>query len=120
MKVSLLLSVIVPLVGAFQAPLTHPLRTATELYATKKQNANPMAQVLTSLANNFQPLHGHGSLEKDLDEQWDSQQALLKERNRNHVDKTHLKQKYKNPEKVKFDGRVGDSKKSSFGKNISP
>ena len=43
----------------------------------------------------FRPFHGHGSgeHEKDLDEQWEIQQEILRAR-RGHVDKTALKKKY--------------------------
>lgn len=66
-----------------------------------------MSDVLKALANNFQPIHGHGSLEDDLEEQWEAQQQLLKDRQTKNIDKEHLKQKYKNPENVKFDLQVG-------------
>jgi hypothetical protein len=43
----------------------------------------------------LKPFHGGGSGEDKnaLDEQWDTQQAILRER-RGHIDKEHLKQKY--------------------------
>ena len=104
---------------AFQ-PALRTGGSLTELAATK----NPMEQILRKLANNFEPLHGHGSLEDDLDEQWEAQQDLLKERKRKNIDKEHLNQKYKNPEARKtFDLNVGlpDTKKKSFwDKKISP
>ena len=108
----LYLACLLPLaVGAFQAQPVSKSSTSTELAATK----NPMADILKSLANNFEPLHGHGSLEKDLDEQWEAQQQLLKDRKSKNIDKEHLKQKYKNPEDVKFDLKVGlqDNKKKN-------
>ncbi|VEU43307.1 unnamed protein product [Pseudo-nitzschia multistriata] len=106
--------------NAFQ-PATRAAGSLTELAATK----NPMEKILRNLANNFEPLHGHGSLEDDLDEQWEAQQELLKERRRKNIDKEHLKQKYKNPEARKtFDLNVGltdDNKKKPFwNKKISP
>jgi len=79
-----------------------------------------MEKILRTFSNNFQPFHGHGSLEKDLDDQWEAQQEILRNRRSHHLDKSHLKQKYKDPNTVKFDGKVGDSSKSSFGKNLSP
>jgi hypothetical protein len=42
----------------------------------------------------FKPFHGHGSGESELDEQWEVQQAILRAR-KGHVDKDHLKAKYK-------------------------
>lgn len=66
-----------------------------------------MSEVLKALANNFEPIHGHGSLEDDLDEQWEAQQQLLKDRQTKNIDKEHLKQKYKDPENVTFDLKVG-------------
>merc|ERR1719464_1954330 len=76
------------------------------------------------MANNFEPIHGHGSLE----EQWLAQQELLQERKKKNIDKAHLMQKYKDPENRKtFDLNVGlqqqqslQGKKNRFGKNISP
>jgi hypothetical protein len=110
MKLSLVF--LLPLAAtAFQAPSRGPVRT-TELNAAK----NPMAGILRNLANNFEPLHGHGSLEKDLDEQWEAQQELLKNRKSKNIDKQHLKQKYKNPENVKFDLQVGLNTKSAARK----
>mmetsp|Transcript_32266 Transcript_32266/g.50037 ORF Transcript_32266/g.50037 Transcript_32266/m.50037 type:complete len:126 (+) Transcript_32266:85-462(+) len=114
MKLSLAL--LLPLaVNAFQAP-AHPttfFTSTTELHAKAKSKNNPMASILRNLANNFEPLHGHGSLEKDLDEQWEAQQELLKNRRAKNIDKEHLKQKYKNPENVKFDLQVGLNTKSA-------
>ena len=110
MKLSL--ACLLPLVvGAFQA---HPVsKPTTRLDAVK----NPMADILKALANNFEPLHGHGSLEKDLDEQWEAQQQLLKDRRTKKIDKEHLKQKYRDPESVTFDLKVGlqdNTKKNRF------
>eukprot|EP01083_Nonionella_stella_P026875 73997_1 len=46
----------------------------------------------------FKPIHGSGSAsEKDLDKQWEIQQEKLAER-RDHLDKAHLKEKYKDGE----------------------
>mmetsp|Transcript_23095 Transcript_23095/g.54536 ORF Transcript_23095/g.54536 Transcript_23095/m.54536 type:complete len:125 (-) Transcript_23095:277-651(-) len=107
--------------GAFQ-PVLRTAGSVTELAATK----NPMERILRNLANNFEPIHGHGSLEDDLDEQWEAQQELLKERRRKNIDKEHLKQKYKDPEARKtFDLKVGlqdnnDKKKPFWNKKISP
>ena len=81
---------------------------------------NPMEQILRGLSNNFTPFHGHGSLEKDLEDQWEAQQEILRKRRAHHLDKASLKKKYANPNSVKFDGKVGDSSTSSFGKNLSP
>eukprot|EP00536_Pseudo-nitzschia_multiseries_P000031 jgi/Psemu1/299821/fgenesh1_kg.2_\ len=106
--------------GAFQ-PVLRTGAPLTELAATK----NPMEQILRNLANNFEPLKGHGSLEDDLDEQWEAQQELLQERRRKNIDKEHLMQKYKDPEARKtFDLKVGVQddkvKKSFWNKKISP
>ena len=79
-----------------------------------------MEELLRKISNNFQPFHGHGSLEKDLEDQWQAQQEILRKRQADHLDKDHLKKKYADPSHVKFDGKVGDSKQSSFGKNLSP
>ena len=114
MKLPIFLSLLT-LTGAFQAP--RPLQPAS---LTTKLYANPMEQILRGLANNFEPLHGRGSLEDDLDEQWEAQQEILRQRRLDNLDKDHLKKKYKNPEQVKFDGKVGDSKKSSFTDKLSP
>jgi len=57
------------------------------------------------------PLHGHGSGENDLDEQWEAQQAILRERRAHGIDKAHLKEKYSHEENRKtFDvgGRSQD------------
>jgi hypothetical protein len=71
------------------------------------------------IANNFEPIHGHGSLEDDLEEQWEAQQELLKARKRKNIDKEHLMQKYKNPEARKtFDiSNVGLQPSSAGGDN---
>jgi hypothetical protein len=125
MKLSLL-ALLFPLAAtAFQAPSPPPalpVKRTTELAATKNKSSNPMENFLRGLANNFEPLHGHGSLEKDLDEQWDAQQALLKTRKEKNIDKEHLKQKYKNPENVTFDLKVGldTSKSASKKRRFSP
>ena len=106
--------------NAFQ-PALRTGSSLTELAATK----NPMEKLLKNLANNFEPLHGHGSLEDDLEDQWEAQQELLKERKRKNIDKDHLKKKYKDPEARKtFDLNVGlpdkPSKKPFWAKKISP
>ena len=99
---------LLPLVGAFQAQ-QQPLSKATTTTSITQLDAvkNPMGDILKALANNFEPIHGHGSLEKDLEEQWEAQQQLLKDRQTKNIDKEHLKQKYKNPDNVKFDLKVG-------------
>lgn len=79
-----------------------------------------MGDLLRQVTNNFQPFHGHGSLENDLEEQWEAQQEILRSRRTHHLDKDHLKKKYSDPSKVKFDGKIGDSKVSEFGKNLEP
>jgi hypothetical protein len=121
MKTSLFLAFLAS-VGAFQAPL--PVKqSATSLAMAgkaKSKKQNPMEQLLKNLANNFKPIHGHGSLENDLDEQWEAQQEILKNRRSHHIDKDYLMKKYSDPQKVKFDGKVGDDRESSFGKNLSP
>lgn len=103
---------------AFQAPLPqkHAPLTTLSMADTKKKSNNPVGDFLRRITNNFEPIHGHGSLENDLDEQWEAQQELLAKRRSVHLDKAHLKQKYSDPSKVKFDGKVGDSSTSSFGK----
>jgi len=79
-----------------------------------------MGDILRQMTNNFQPFHGHGSLENELDEQWEAQQELLRSRRAHNIDKDHLRKKYSDPSKVKFDGKVGDSSVSKFGKNLGP
>jgi hypothetical protein len=107
--------------NAFQAPLPQTnAATALSMASTKKKQGNPMAEFLRRITNNFEPIHGHGSLENDLEEQWEAQQEILRKRRSNHLDKDHLKAKYADPSKVKFDGKVGDSSTSSFGKDLSP
>lgn len=81
---------------------------------------NPMEQFLKKISNNFKPFHGHGSLENELDDQWEAQQEILRNRRSHHIDKEHLKKKYSDPQTVRFDGKVGDDSQSSFGKNLSP
>ena len=50
----------------------------------------------------LKPFHGSGSAkDNELDEQWRIQQEILKNR-RGHLDKAHLKEKYKSGD-VKFD-----------------
>lgn len=44
------------------------------------------------------PLHGHGSGEDELDEQWRLQQEILQERRAHGIDKAHLKEKYSHEE----------------------
>jgi hypothetical protein len=113
---------------AFQAPQLPAPSTRLFLAAgsppSNKNNnnkkASPLSDFLRQVTNNFKPFHGHGSLENDLDEQWEAQQALLQSRRSHHSDKGHLKKKYSDPSKVKFDGRVGDSSVSQFGKNLEP
>jgi hypothetical protein len=121
MKFTVVLAFLASTVVGFQAP--HPAAKSSSLaMATqnKKGGGNPMEELLRRLSNNFEPIHGHGSLENDLDEQWEAQQELLRKRRANNLDKAHLKQKYADPSKVKFDGRIGDSTKSSFGQDLSP
>ena len=43
----------------------------------------------------FKPVHGSGSGKDVLDEQWEAQQAILRARRAGHIDKEHLKEKYK-------------------------
>ncbi len=106
------LSLVFTLTNAFQ-PAAQSGSRLTELNAIK----NPMEQILRNLSNDFQPIHGHGSLEDDLEEQWQAQQELLKERRRKNIDKEHLMQKYKDPEARKsFNLDVGLSKKSASKK----
>jgi hypothetical protein len=51
------------------------------------------------LENLFEkPMHGHGSGENDLDEQWEAQQAILRDRRSHGIDKAHLKEKYSHEE----------------------
>lgn len=113
------LALVLTATSAFQPALRNG-GSLTELTAIK----NPMGDVLRKLTNNFEPIHGHGSLEDDLEEQWVAQQELLKERKRKNIDKEHLKQKYKDPKaRESFDQNVGSSpskKKSARGKKISP
>ncbi len=116
MKLSLslaFLSLVVTATNAFQPALQNGIRR-TELNAIK----NPMEQLLRNLSNNFTPIHGHGSLEDDLEDQWQAQQELLKERQRKNIDKEHLKKKYKDPKnRESFNLDVGLSKNSASKKN---
>ena len=99
-------TLLVGMAMAFQSGL-QTTRRPTQLAAQKQRN--PMESFLRQITNNFQPFHGHGSLEDDLDEQWEAQQEILRNRQSHHIDKTHLKEKYSNPESVTFDvGTVGD------------
>mmetsp|Transcript_14699 Transcript_14699/g.23787 ORF Transcript_14699/g.23787 Transcript_14699/m.23787 type:complete len:122 (+) Transcript_14699:28-393(+) len=121
MRFTILVAYLAYAVVAFQSPLATKHTTTTLAMATKKKaGGNPMGDFLRRLTNNFEPIHGHGSLENDLEDQWEAQQEILRQRRAHHLDKAHLKQKYSDPSKVKFDGRVGDSSRSEFGKNISP
>ena len=115
---ALFISFVASTAMAFQPP-TKIRSVDTQLLAQKSKQSF-MEQLLTNLANNFEPIHGHGSLENDLAEQWQAQQEILQKRRSAHLDKAHLKQKYADPSKVKFDGKVGDSQHSSFGDNLSP
>lgn len=114
-----LFSLFLATTSAFQ-PASRNGVHSTELKAIK----NPMENILRKLSNNFEPIHGHGSLEDDLEDQWQAQQELLKERKRKNIDKEHLKQKYKDPEARKtFDLNVGlpnKSVKKSGWDNFSP
>jgi hypothetical protein len=47
------------------------------------------------------PIHGRGSGEEALDEQWEAQQAILRERRAHGIDKAHLKEKYSHEENRK-------------------
>ena len=49
----------------------------------------------------FNPFHGHGSGENDIEDQWEAQQAILRDRRAHGIDKEHLKLKYKNAEELK-------------------
>jgi hypothetical protein len=127
MKITVLIVTFTATATAFQAacPIDRPAMvtvssTSLCMAGSSQKNKNPMENLLQRLANNFQPFHGHGSLENDLDEQWEAQQELLRKRRSNHLDKAHLKQKYADPSKVKFDGKVGDSATSQFGKDLTP
>jgi flagellar biosynthesis protein FliP len=63
----------------------------------------------------FKPVHGGGSGndKKYLDEQWETQQAILRER-RGHISKDSLKQKYKGGgDNVKFNVAAKDVKPTS-------
>ena len=121
------LASVVSMVTAFQvSPRAVRPAVALSMATTDKKKVkkaspnNPVANFLRQITNNFEPIHGHGSLENDLDEQWEAQQELLAKRRNAHLDKDHLKAKYRDPTKVKFDGKVGDSSTSEFGKNLSP
>ena len=109
-------------INAFQPASTTRNPFSLELTAFK----NPMEGFLQNLANNFEPIHGHGSLEEDLDDEYESQQEILKERKRKNIDKSHLKKKYSDPEDHKsFDQNVGlqdnkPKKKPFWGKDVSP
>jgi hypothetical protein len=123
MKITALFVAFPASVTAFQAHHAVGRVTSTmnlSMAGSTKKNKNPMDDLLRRLTNNFEPFHGHGSLENDLNEQWEAQQELLRERRSKHLDKAHLKQKYADPSKVKFDGKVGDSSTSQFGKNLTP
>ena len=123
MKIYALIIPYLACVAGFQAPnQIHraSLKTNLAMAGSSQKNKNPMGDLLRRLTNDFQPFHGHGSLENDLDEQWEAQQELLRKRQSNHLDKAHLKQKYSDPSKVKFDGKVGDSSISQFGKDLTP
>jgi hypothetical protein len=126
MKSVILLSLLATVV-AFQASVPAQRSTSTGLTmaagpssSNKNKGGNPMSEFLRQVSNNFQPFHGHGSLENDLEEQWEAQQDILRSRRAHHLDKDHLKKKYSDPSKAKFDGRVGDSSFSEFGKNLKP
>jgi len=66
----------------------------------------------------FLPVHGggSGSDKNTLDEQWETQQAILAAR-RGHIDKEHLKQKYAGGEEARTQKQIQD--KSSTRKNIN-
>ena len=57
----------------------------------------------------FKPFHGHGSGESNLDEQWEVQQAILRAR-KGHVDKDHLKAKYKPRSQEAIEAPASDKK----------
>lgn len=112
------LSLVLTATSAFQ-PVARTGMQSTELQAIK----NPMENILRKLSNNFTPIHGHGSLEDDLEEQWQAQQDLLKERRKKNIDKEHLMQKYKDPKaRESFNLDVGSSKSKNpfWDKKISP
>merc|ERR1711982_88298 len=109
---SFLLLAFLTMATAFQSSFTivssssslSSANTPSRLFSIK----NPLEGILRNIANNFEPIHGHGSLEEDLNEQWEVQQELLRERQRKKIDKVHLMQKYKNPEARKTcDLKVG-------------
>lgn len=55
----------------------------------------------------FKPMHGSGSggNQDALDEQWEAQQAILANR-RGHLDKAHLKEKYKHSKNMELESHA--------------
>lgn len=99
MKLSVLLPVALLTVASAFAPIPQQ----------KISSTTALAGWLDKLFD--KPLHGHGSGENELDEQWRVQQEILQARRSQGLDKEHLKEKYSHEENRKtFDvsGRTQD------------
>jgi non-homologous end joining protein Ku len=72
------------------------LVVATDAFQPLPATNNRVVESSTKIYGlfDFKTFHGHGSGENNLDEQWEVQQAILRAR-KGHVDKDHLKAKYK-------------------------
>ena len=98
--------------------------TVASAFTPQSQSARSKDLTSTSLSgwidNLFdKPIHGHGSGEGQsaLDEQWEAQQAILKERRAHGIDKAHLKEKYSHEENRKtFD--VGSKTQNDDGEEM--
>lgn len=111
---------------AFSEALFSPSLTVKNL---RNRRRRTVAETSLSGIFDFRPIHGFGSGKDDkvLDEQWEVQQEMLRAR-RDHLDKEHLRQKYKQEfqEKelqagrdiskvLKESSKKPDSTKTSFG-----
>lgn len=99
--------------------LSIALFAAASAFAPLSQTTKMSSTALSGWLENLfeKPLHGHGSGEDDLDEQWRMQQEILHDRRTHGIDKSHLKAKYADEENRKtFDvgGRTSDDSGSEM------
>jgi hypothetical protein len=64
-------------------------------YSSKKKGRDKW---IAGVFNNFEPIHGHGTAEGELDEIKLTQERVLSERKGQYANKNILKKKYSNPE----------------------
>lgn len=97
--------------GFCPIPSTFPKIQTTQLDLAKKgknENSNFLTKMFRPIVkdswienafNHFEPIHGHGTGEKQLDDLFKAEQDLLKDRKSHYGNKKELRAKYKNFQK---------------------